>query len=74
MLLGKKEKKIIRIEGMSCGHCSQRVTDALNAIDSVKAKVDLAAKTATVTMKSAVSDEILKEAVERAGFKVVGIE
>lgn len=74
MLLGKKEKKIIRIEGMSCGHCSQRVTDALNAIDGVNSKVDLAAKTATVTMKSAVSDEILKEAVERAGFKAVGID
>ena len=33
-------EKIIKIEGMACGHCSARVEKALNAIDGVSATVD----------------------------------
>ncbi len=73
-MFGKKEKKIIKIEGMSCGHCAKRVTDALEAIDAVKAKIDLDKKCAVVTAKKTVGDDALKTVVEAVGFKVVGIE
>ena len=37
-------KKTMIVEGMSCGHCSARVEKALNALEGVKATVDLEAR------------------------------
>ncbi|MDE7280393.1 MAG: metal-transporting ATPase, partial [Ruminiclostridium sp.] len=67
-------QKKIHVEGMSCGHCSAHVEKALNAIEGVEAKVDLEAKIAFVTVKEGVSDDVLKKAVEDAGYEVAGIE
>lgn len=66
-------KKTILIEGMSCGHCSARVEKALNAISGVSAKVDLNAKAAFVELSAEVGDDVLKAAVENAGYEVVSI-
>lgn len=66
-------KKIISINGMSCGHCQAKVEKALNAIAGVEAKVDLKKKIATVTLKQEVKDEIFKEAVNEAGFEAVSV-
>ncbi len=63
------EKKI-KIEGMSCSHCSARVEKALNAIDGIKASVNLEEKIATLTLTKEVRDAVIKEAVEDAGFTV----
>lgn len=66
--------KLIKIEGMSCMHCSGAVTKQLNAIEGVKATVDLDSKTATVELKNtSITDAILKQAVEDAGYEVVEI-
>ena len=65
-------EKIIKIDGMSCSHCSMRVENALNAIDGVTATVNLEDKTATLIITSEVADSVIKEAVEDAGFTVVG--
>lgn len=65
--------KKMTIEGMSCGHCSARVEKALNGIEGVRAKVDLEAKTAFIELDSEVGDDVLKKAVEDAGYEVVGI-
>jgi len=65
----------ISIEGMTCGHCSARVEKALKAVDGiVDAKVDLANKNATVELSSNVDDNVLKEAVEDAGYDVTEIK
>lgn len=69
----KAMKKNIQIEGMSCGHCSAHVEKALNGIEGVSATVDLEAKTAYVEITGDVSDDVLKKAVEDAGYEVVGI-
>ena len=66
-------KKIIRIDGMMCDHCRMHVEKALNAIDGVSAKVDLAAKTAEVTLSADVGDETLKQAVKDAGYEPVSV-
>lgn len=66
-------KRIIEINGMTCGHCKARVEKALNAIDGVTAQVDLTNKTATVTLTQSVKDQILKEVVEEAGYEVIAI-
>lgn len=67
-------KKVIAIEGMTCSHCQARVEKALNAVDGVKAKVDLKKNTATVEAGSHISDDLLKKTVEEAGYTVTSIE
>jgi copper chaperone len=67
-------KKIIKIEGMSCGHCQAKVESALNAITGVDAKVDLKKKAATVSLTADVNDSVFKNAITEAGFEVVSIE
>jgi len=66
-------KKVIEINGMSCGHCQAKVEKVLNAIDGVEAKVDLKKKIATVDLKTDIDDEILKNAVSEAGYEVVSV-
>lgn len=71
----KEEKMMItmKIEGMACGHCKAAVEKALNAIEGVQAQVNLEAKTAEVQAEG-VDAEMLKKAVEDAGYDVVGME
>lgn len=68
-------KKIISIEGMSCGHCAQAVTNALKGLKGVtEAAVDLEKKLATVELSGdAVTDAVLEEAIEEAGYSVTEI-
>lgn len=71
-----KEEKMMRtmkIEGMMCPHCQAAVTKALNALDGVKAEVNLEAKEASIEAADSVSDDVLKKAVEDAGYEVVSI-
>ncbi len=66
--------KTLTIEGMSCNHCKGRVERALKELDGVEsAVVDLEKKTATVEISGDVSDDVLKAAVEDAGYDVVSI-
>ncbi len=67
-------KKIMKIEGMSCGHCTARVEKALNAIPGVSASVSLEDKSATVSLSGNVTDDTLRSAVIDAGYEVVSIQ
>lgn len=67
-------KKIISIEGMSCGHCVNAVENALRAVPGVRdVAVALASHTATVEAENAVTEEQLKKAVTHAGYQVAAI-
>lgn len=70
-VMAKKYEMVI--DGMMCSHCSGRVEQALNAIDGVKASVNLEKKTAFIEAENNVSEEILKETVVNAGYTVVSI-
>ena len=70
----KNMKKTMIVEGMSCGHCSARVDKALNALEGVKATVDLESKTAAIETTGAVTDEQLKAAVVEAGYEVASLD
>lgn len=73
-MFGNKITKTILIEGMSCGHCSKRVEEALKSVEGVKSVlVYLEDKKAEVVLKKDVNSEILKSAVEDIGFEVVDI-
>ena len=64
-------KTIINIEGMSCSHCVQHVKKALESRTGVKsAEVSLSSKTAAVEHTGEVSLDMLKAAVEEAGYEV----
>lgn len=67
-------KKVLKIEGMSCGHCTGRVEKALNGLDGVTAQVSLDDKSATVTLTNDISDETLIQTVTDAGYEVVDIQ
>ena len=74
-MFGSKIIKTIFIEGMSCGHCSKRVEEALESVNGVKSvSVNLEEKKAEVVLKKDIANEILKNAVEDVGFEVVDIK
>lgn len=67
-------KKVLKIEGMMCNHCTGRVEKALNDLEGVTAEVSLEGKSATVTLSKEVSDETLVQIVTDAGYEVVDIQ
>lgn len=69
-----KMKKVLKIEGMMCSHCTGRVDKVLNDMDGVKATVSLEGKSAEVELTKDVSDEALVKAVTDAGYEVVDIQ
>ena len=67
----KQMEKTIKIEGMMCPHCEARVKKALEDIAGVTAAdVSHERGDAVVTLSSPVGDEVLKGAIENAGYKV----
>lgn len=67
--------KTVKIEGMSCSHCTARVAAALMGLDGVEnAEMSLENKTAVLTLSKDVSDDVIRETVDDTGFDVVGIE
>ena len=68
-------RRKIKIEGMSCNHCVNHVTEALSEIDGVKnVNVNLDAKYAMVDVDNNDLENAIKFAIEEAGYEVVGIE
>ena len=65
-------KVVLTIDGMACIRCSGRVEAALNALEGVKAKVDLDKKTATV--KGCDDTDLLVRTVTDLGFTVTSVK
>lgn len=62
--------KALKIDGMTCANCSNRVENALNHLEGVYASVDLMKEEAIVRMKEPLEDQVLKKAVAAAGYTV----
>lgn len=61
---------VLKIEGMSCGHCKMAVEKALQAVPGVvSASVNLEKKEALVEGNA--DRDALAKAVENAGFEVI---
>lgn len=68
-------KKMMKVDGMHCGGCEARLKRILEALPEVEeANASHVERNAIVTLKSDVSNDVLKNAVEAAGFTVLGIE
>lgn len=67
----KGDEMLLKVEGMTCGHCQVHVEKALLGLKGVKkATVDLGKRTATVIYEAgAVTKEQMIKAVEDAGYK-----
>ena len=63
------------VKGMTCASCVRRVERALSGVEGVEgARVNLATEEATVDLADRMSLEILREAVDRAGYDLVVTE
>jgi copper chaperone CopZ len=63
----------IKIGGMTCEHCRQRVENSLNKLEHVSAKVDLGRQEAVVRLDAVIDDFLLEDAVKKAGYEVISV-
>ncbi|WP_313957002.1 heavy metal translocating P-type ATPase [Aliarcobacter butzleri] len=69
---GDKMEKILKVDGMTCGHCKARVEKVVSAIDGVDSvEVDLASKNVTVKMSKDISEQTLSDVIVDAGYEVI---
>ncbi len=66
-------KKIVKIKGMTCGHCQKRVEDTLNNLEGLEAKVNLKKEEALITVNGEWNGQTVREAIGEAGYEVVSI-
>lgn len=60
----------VKVKGMTCEKCVERVQNVLNAQPGTWATVDLASGTAHILAKSAIDRDAIERAVEDAGYYV----
>ena len=61
----------LMIKGMMCQHCQKHMTDALNAMEGVKAEVNLDSGIATVECDREISMDAFAAVVKDAGYELV---
>ena len=73
-MFGNKMKTTIKIEGMSCEHCANKVKTTLEKIENKsKIKVNLSKKEATITSNKKLDIKLLKEEIENLDYNFVDI-
>lgn len=73
MMEGFSMKEIIlKVEGMACSGCENRVQNALKTIEGVEdVKARYIDKRVKITFNQDVSKSILKEKIEELGYEVI---
>lgn len=66
-------KKTVRIEGMMCENCEARVERYINEIEGASCRASHKKNTAAVSYEKEISDEAIRAAVEKAGYRVLEI-
>ena len=70
------QRQAYRVRGLTCGHCAGAVTSQLQALDTVTGvNVDVVPQgdsTVTVTGSADLSEDVVRDAVARAGYELVG--
>ena len=71
-LIEKNEKTTkIKVEGMMCGHCEKRVSDALEKTGKAKNIVASHENSSVEFIDQGLSPEEIKNAIEDAGYKII---
>ncbi len=60
----------VRVKGMTCEKCVERVQNALNSLPGTWARVDLATGEARILAKTPIDRDAIERAVEAAGYYV----
>ena len=68
------KRRTLKIDGMHCQNCAERVKAAINSVDGSAAEyVDYKSGIADVKFDRDVDDFIVRKAIEGAGYKVVSM-
>ena len=69
------KKQIVKVGGMMCEGCVRMVDKTLSALPGVKkADVNLKKKEAVLKVDEPLSKEVIKNALEDAGYRFEGLE
>lgn len=61
------------VKGMTCGHCATAVTEEVSKIIGVRdVNVEVAAGRMVVEADATVTEDLIRQAVEEAGYEFVG--
>ena len=66
--------KTVKIDGMTCDNCTNRVKKALNKIDGASAIVSLKRGQALVSYDREIADALIVSTIENLGYQVISIE
>ncbi len=66
------KKVVLKVEGMHCDGCKNRLEDYLNSKEGVEAKVSLEKKEAEISYDDKVTLADLEEYIDDMGFKSLG--
>jgi len=71
----KAMEKLMKIEGMMCGHCEARVKKVLEALPEVdEAIVSHVEGTAKLILNAEIANDVLKKTIEDQDYKVLDIQ
>lgn len=66
-------KKKIKLEGMSCSHCVAHVEEALGALENTT-DIQVELGTQSVFLETGATDELIRQAIDDAGYTVLSID
>lgn len=69
-MFDKKIKTTIKVEGMSCNHCADKVTKALESLDDIrKVKVNLKNNSVTILSDKELNIKVVESTINSLGYK-----
>ncbi|MFJ8859713.1 heavy-metal-associated domain-containing protein [Streptomyces sp. NPDC102451] len=64
---------VYEVKGMTCGHCEGAVSEEISGIEGVTSvKAEAATGRVTVASAAPLTDDAVREAVDEAGYELVG--
>lgn len=72
-LKSKADEKTFIVEGMSCQHCVNRVMEAVQRFPGLSASVQLRGGVVRVAGETAIDQDAVRAAIEKAGYTVTSI-
>lgn len=71
-MFSKKIKKVIKVDGMHCEHCANKVINALENIEGIeKVKVNLNTKEVLITSRVDIDNNLIKETISKLDYQVI---